>query len=193
MSTNDKPNDGNFSEYALLKTEKAAIGDIILIGSEIDHLISIALFKTAEIHADIGFSLFGRTSLGTKLLKLRSLLKAEGSDQYRAFEEIKENLDRFIACRNMFAHGVYMGVNEGLLSYMVTADPGQEQDEIIFTIKRFGFGDFGPCVRTGREVVLNLQTIFLISSLRGAFPYRLSEKKSRNRQPQRKSSPPEPT
>ena len=42
------PLDEKIRPYTLLRSEKEAVGDVILICSELDHLISVALFKTAK-------------------------------------------------------------------------------------------------------------------------------------------------
>lgn len=56
------PIDDKIRPYTLLRSEKEAIGDIILICSAFDHLVSVALFKIAEIHADIGLFSLGQSN-----------------------------------------------------------------------------------------------------------------------------------
>ena len=175
------PLDEKIRPYTLLRSEKEAVGDVILICSELDHLISVALFKTAEIHGDIGFSLLGRSTIGARLKHLRSILKASDTATNNAFATYTAELDRFLAVRNAFAHGQFMGVLNDNLCFLVTADPSSDEDDVIFKLKQIGRDELRHLVSFGRFILDEIKRIFNVSALHTEIPYTLARQKSRGK------------
>ena len=176
-----EPTDEAFVPYRLLKSERTAVGDLILICSELDHLVSVALFKTAEIHGDIGFSLMGRTTVGTRLTKLRAVLKAESPTKSAAFAQHTHIFDRILRTRNAFAHGQFVGLLNDCLCYLVTADPATDDDNIIFKVEQVHRSELSPLISSARQLSIEMQTLFDISGLHTAIPHKLARRKPRDR------------
>ena len=57
-----------------------AMARIILHGSEIDHAISLALFKLSKISEEDGFALLGMLQISAKLEKLRYFIEKYGEN-----------------------------------------------------------------------------------------------------------------
>lgn len=172
-----EPTDEKFTSYQLMKSERMAVGDLILACSELDHLVSVALFKTAEMHGDIGFSLMGRSAVSTRLKHLRAVLKAEDPAKSVAFAQHAQIFDRILRTRNAFAHGQFVGLLNDCLCYLVTADPSADEDNIIFKVEQIPRSDLSPLISAARQLAIKMQALFDISGLHRAIPHTLVRRK----------------
>jgi hypothetical protein len=98
---------------ALLRQTKVAVADIILVGAEIDHLISLALFTMAGIEPHNGFFIIKRMQIGEKLDRLKYFVESRGHpDAMQDFDTLITHLETFTRIRNVLAHGIYMGMRQ---------------------------------------------------------------------------------
>lgn len=109
--------------YTPSRRIRAIIGDIMMTGSEIDHLITMALFKIMNVDFTVGFVIFDRTAIGTKIGKMKYFINARNKDdEITEFCKLDSLLKPFIKLRNALAHGVLIGTHDGTVIFMLTAD-----------------------------------------------------------------------
>lgn len=88
------PDANAVSRYRPPRRVKADIGDIILAGAAIDHLLNLALFKLVKIDFREGFPLQGRTTLGGSLAKVRRFVSVGKDEQlwndFRVLESVRD-------------------------------------------------------------------------------------------------------
>ena len=178
MATECDAADLKFEAYELSRSEKACIGKVVLLAAELDHLLTIALSRKSEMHADVGLYLFSRSQISTKVKNLRWIIKS-GSDEVR-FGAVAEEIDDYLILRNTFAHGVYMGVvNETHIAFIVSKDPSADEEDLMFKVKRVPLSGLKAYCRLGQRLVNDIKAIFGVESLQNIEDYRLIPRKSR--------------
>lgn len=105
-----KPSSEVIEPYRLPRRVRAAVGEIIMVGAEVDHLISMSLFKAAEIKPWIGFVLLKRAPISQKLETLGHLIEEEANEQrLKEWDALSPDIRQFSENRNVLSHGIYRG------------------------------------------------------------------------------------
>lgn len=97
-------------DYKLPESTLLSIAKMVIIGSELDDVLSqcIALFTSR--HRPATYMMLGRTGISTKVDQLAYLYKSRGQDDdLQQFKIIEKPLRKFIQIRNLVCHGIYMG------------------------------------------------------------------------------------
>lgn len=164
-----------------------------MVGAEIDHLITLALFKMTNIDFVVGFALLDRATIGTKLSKLRYFNGFQKDAATRAeFDRLDAILGPFLTLRNTLAHGVLIGRRGDTIIFMLTAD----YTDNLGSFSNGGVGykeeDFALALDHGRECVKLVTEIFGVKPLHETTQYKLLSGKPQTLKAQRKSNPSKP-
>jgi hypothetical protein len=163
----------------------------MLTGAEIDHLITVALFKIVKIDFTIGLVIFDRASIGTKLEKMRYFVNARNIDEeIKAFKNLDSLLKPFIKLRNALAHGVLIGAHQDFVIFMLTADYTDNLGSFSNEAAGYKEADFCTASEHGRECVKLIKEIFDVQPLHEITQYKLLQEKPPTLKSQRKNSPP---
>jgi hypothetical protein len=176
--------------YTPPRRVRALIGDIIMVGAEIDHLVTLALFNTTNIDFTIGFALFDRASIGSKLSKLRYFMGFQKDELVKSnFKVLDKHLEPFLKLRNALAHGVLIGKRLDEIIFMLTAE--YQDYEGSFSSGAVGYREeqFKHVLNRGRECVKMLKELFDVKPLHETTEYKLRPGKSNGPKSRRKSSP----
>lgn len=173
----------DFQPYALMQSDLRHIGEIVTAGAEIEQVVSLALFKVIGLDPLDGFTLFGSSSIGTRIVALRTVLRqnSEQESLWRAFEKIDSGLTEAVAVRNMFAHGTLLGYNDGFLGYSVLQKVQRLDEETAgLTIKRFRLSEFKARARQAESLLKSLKETFDVQAIHERYVLRLQKDRKRN-------------
>lgn len=181
--------------FPLGRQTKVAIADIILLGAEIDHLTSMALFAFAGIEPHDGFVLIKRLQIGEKLDRLKYFVNAHGNAEFiAAFDQLVKQLATFTRIRNTLAHGVYMGMRKDTGDYYFqnTADYIVPPDDpgAVFVHRALGISDANLklCAQNGRAIIHHLRVIFQVAPMQETYRQRPLASKPVSRKPRQKGT-----
>lgn len=171
---------------------RALIGDIFMKAADIDHLISMALFKAASIHETNGFILLARMDLSERIKRLKFFIEQYPDDAMRlAYQKISLKLNNFITSRNYIAHGVYIGYNRECRMYcFMKYSDYEDLDEngaFITKAKTFSEDEIISLVSDGNWIDANIRAGFGIKPLHEKFKPRHFRQKPQSRKALRKN------
>lgn len=104
-----------------------SIGRLVRNCAEIEDLTFLFICQLAEVSESKAVAMLGRTPLSQLKKVALYLAKMRNDDALAAFKEtFNDDFDRMIQCRNVVAHGVYLGLTaEGNYAFLTadTLDP----------------------------------------------------------------------
>jgi hypothetical protein len=198
VSSPEPPADMSVHPYKPSQRVRAYIGSIILSGSEIDHLISLALFRASGLTEKNGFILFGRSTISTKMGKLRYLVQTSYKDgpNIEEFSDLEQDIQTFSKVRNMVAHGLILGMAAGEIIFNLYADYGDIEGVHISNAIGTTEDNIKISATMGKQLVGVIKFLFDVHSshetgqyilLKGPLP---SRKSLRKNNPSKSQPPP---
>ena len=183
--------DGVISPYRPPRRVRAMIGEIVMSGAEIDHLISLALFKLSRIDFSIGFILLDRASIGTKIAKLRYLVSISSDIELNEqFLKLDAELTPFLKIRNTVAHGHLLGrQSNGAFAFLVTADYTDNLGEFCSAAEFTNEEHLSKTSKGGQRCIKLIEEIFDVRPLHETTQYKLLTEKPPTLKSQHKSNP----
>ncbi len=150
----------------LTKTMRALIGDIIMLGAEIDELASVALFLITNVPIANGFVLFDKTPVTTKLKKLQYFVELSGRiDKAEQLDEMMKKSEHFIRMRNTFAHGTLSAFDGITCSFTVSSDTSTQDNMLVCRTTNLRLKGLHNIIEEGHEIADAIRDMFDASLL----------------------------
>lgn len=138
----------------------------------------------------IGFALFDRTSIGTKLSKLRHFMDFQADDKIlELFATITASLEKFISIRNHIAHGIIVGMRDERIIFLLTADYTDNIGSFTSKAMCYSETELHTGIALGRECIRWLRNLFGVKPLHETIDYTVLQEKPISLRAQRKNSP----
>jgi hypothetical protein len=169
MRSTYAPIGSELKPYKLTQKELRDIGRLIRACAEIEDIISLYLFKLANLPEGAGAVLMGRTpaSARLKVLETFSLSKGgEALDLYRqAFDN--DNYRAITRCRNTVAHGLLLGLTERKeIAFQVQELQGVDGHEAIVSVNAYSREAFGIMADQAEQIIPQMEHVFGLATLR---------------------------
>lgn len=181
----------NVVPYSPSRRVRAVIGDIVMTGAEIDHLISLALFKMLKIDFSIGFVLFDRATMGTKLAKLKYFVEVSNDETLvKKFDNLCKALQPLMKMRNTVAHGHIVGKTKfgNEILFLVTADYTDHLGEFVSTAISFTEEQLTLISNNSKACVEEIKRVFDVKPLHETTSYKLLPDPPKSLKAQRKNN-----
>jgi len=117
------------------------IGELVRAFAEIEDIVSLYLYRLAGVSESMGSVMLGRTPISTRISQLEYIARLHGEDAAELHAELFDK--RFtdtLKCRNVVAHGVFVGKGEcdgRDLGYAFTTSDTVEPNTPMLTANTF--------------------------------------------------------
>lgn len=169
MPSLKSPKGSSIRPYKLTYQQLAAIGKMMRACAEIEDILSLYLYKLADISEGAGMILLERVGIVKKLKIVAQYAKAHGQEQVRLYNEAFNN-DYFrdlVKCRNTLAHGYLLGItDDDEIAFQVQETQGVEGDKLFGTVNTYGHEDFKNLARMAEDIIPQLEAALGLQSLR---------------------------
>ena len=154
---------------------RASIGEVVLIGSSLEHLVSMALFKISSIPPVHGFAVLGRIGIADRVKKLGLMISAINDPKMMAAAgPVMDTLERWLPARNTLAHGVYCGYQRSTRQYCFQAFGDlvswDVENVLGSDVRGFSGEQLKLMIRDGHQLEAQIQATFQVRPLRDTLP-----------------------
>lgn len=165
--------------FEIPKSTRAVMASIIMLGSEIDDLVTVAISKLAKIDPITAAAIISQMPISAKIKKLDFFMKNDAGNTKEKFDKtIRNDINIFVEHRNAIAHGVYVGAIDDCLCFFTTNRMDALNDEIaVFVAARIKIQKLKQLVQLGQRIVAHMREAFTIGPLHERYPYTLHREK----------------
>lgn len=170
---------------AMPRRVRAQVGEIILLGARIEHLVTLALIEEMKLEIFRGLVALQKINLNQKLSKLQYLVEAQREVDFCViYDELSLQIDKFYICRNILAHAFY--VNRMITyggrddySFSDISDIGTEGNLYATKVATYSPNEFALCIQCGQFICSQLNELFGVKTLPESSPGTTRAKKPR--------------
>jgi hypothetical protein len=155
--------------YKLTQKELRDIGRLIRACAEIEDIISLYLFKLANLPEGAGSVLLGRTPSSARLKVLEAFALSKGGEAVDLFRQAfdNESYRAVVKCRNTVAHGVLLGLTDlKQIAFQVQELQGIDGNEALISVNAYARSTFGNLADQAEKIIPHMEEAFELATLR---------------------------
>ena len=161
-----------------------------MAASEIDHLISLSLFRLANISFASGFVLVGKMVISTKLKHLDYLINAHADEELCVnFSLLQNRISEFNVIRNAIAHGTFIGDVNVSLYFDQPVDYSDTEGHHVNKVVLITPSEIKDTANKSSSLARITKDVFGVDLLNLTSPLIILQKKPESRRSARKSKP----
>ncbi len=182
--------------FVITRDMHADMGRIVRACAEIEDIIRLFVCKLANVDEGLEIVLLGRATISSRLKIAGTLARAHGGKAKELFVTFfeSENFKSIINCRNVIAHGVFLGRDEGgLLSFVTNTPDGTEEEGLRMEVVGLAEDHFRKVADAAEEFIPLLEHDLKVGASREArrkLTLAPHSKAQRQRTPSAKPKPP---
>jgi hypothetical protein len=124
-----KPEYCDISEGVIDNESLQAIGRIVRASAEIEDILMLHICNLASISEAKAMVLLGRSPFSTKKALALQLAKLHSAEAVTTHNDVfNKNLTTFFKCRNVVAHGTFLGMDDNGHYAFLTAETDEKSD-----------------------------------------------------------------
>lgn len=191
MTRTYSPSPSKLTPATLPDETLTEIGRLVRCCAEIEDCITLHISNLAKISASLAVVLLGRTAVTRRLEIARYIANMREEAAQTAHKNTFMNVESLFECRNVVAHGVFLGINEqGRFSFLTSNTTEPVAGSAMQIVQSFAHADIANAARMAQEALPIIERQLKLQALRGRrlqqplLPHRkgLNQRKSSTKQ-----------